>query len=341
LRGDVDRDGGINVTDAVNILNHLFLGSFTPYCLPVADVDGDGEVDITDPVRALFFLFLDAPAPPDLSAEEQAACTNNPPTIAPRPIYRTYPGYPVELPIEAEDPEGDALLYEGIDLPAGATCEHETGVLSWMPSPEQLGPFYLSFAVSDAAAPPNRVTGQVTIHVLPLDACTVPVCQPALGCESVLVPITEDCCGDPGARVADPEAGCPDGRVLHVGRNLAGAPTIGRLVNCDRLRLIPLGQGGHETRLNLEARCLNPEQVTIRARLLNAATTFFDETAVRRFEQAANGYVQVRGLRFGAEGFFAEGQEAQLSVTVIDSDLVVLEKHLRVIMTRDPVPDLP
>ena len=150
-----------------------------------------------------------------------------------------------------------------------------------------------------------------------------------------------DCCGDPGARVEDPDAGCPDGQALHVGRNLFTAPTIGRLVNCDQLRLIPLGQGGHETRLNLEARCLNPEQVTIRARLENASTIFFNESSVRRFDPGANGYVQVRGLRFGAEGFFIEGMEAQLSVTVVDGDQVTLEKKLRVIMTRDPVPDLP
>ncbi len=71
LRGDADASGGLTLTDAVNILNFLFLGAATPPCLDAADSDDDGQIALTDAVRVLGFLFLGflflgnaPPAPP-------------------------------------------------------------------------------------------------------------------------------------------------------------------------------------------------------------------------------------------------------------------------------------
>jgi hypothetical protein len=57
-RGDPDGNGGVNITDAVRILNVLFLGLGTIDCSDAADSDDNGAVNITDAVRILNVLFL-------------------------------------------------------------------------------------------------------------------------------------------------------------------------------------------------------------------------------------------------------------------------------------------
>jgi hypothetical protein len=57
-RGDSDTNGAVNITDAVRILNVLFLGIGTISCDDAADSDDNGAVNITDAVRILNVLFL-------------------------------------------------------------------------------------------------------------------------------------------------------------------------------------------------------------------------------------------------------------------------------------------
>jgi hypothetical protein len=57
-RGDADGSGDVVITDAVRILNVLFLGIGTIECNDAADADDDGGVVITDAVRILNVLFL-------------------------------------------------------------------------------------------------------------------------------------------------------------------------------------------------------------------------------------------------------------------------------------------
>ena len=64
LRGDVEENGSLNITDASAILGFLFLGQNEPGCLDAADVDDSGDVAITDAVRLLNFLFLSGIQPP-------------------------------------------------------------------------------------------------------------------------------------------------------------------------------------------------------------------------------------------------------------------------------------
>jgi hypothetical protein len=42
-RGDANSDGGFDITDAVGVLNYLFLGAKEPPCLITADIDDDGS----------------------------------------------------------------------------------------------------------------------------------------------------------------------------------------------------------------------------------------------------------------------------------------------------------
>jgi Tol biopolymer transport system component len=57
VRGDVDSNGTIDITDAVNTLGFLFLGMAEPACSDAADADDDGAISITDAIRILGFLF--------------------------------------------------------------------------------------------------------------------------------------------------------------------------------------------------------------------------------------------------------------------------------------------
>jgi hypothetical protein len=72
VRGDANSDGTVNLSDAVTVLNYLFLGSSRPGCVDAADANDDGRLDIADPVRILNSLFLSGPPlpPPSGSAGE-------------------------------------------------------------------------------------------------------------------------------------------------------------------------------------------------------------------------------------------------------------------------------
>ena len=63
LRGNVNRDGAIDLSDSIAILGYLFLGDAAVKCLDAADVDASNGLDIADVIRLLNFLFLDGNPP--------------------------------------------------------------------------------------------------------------------------------------------------------------------------------------------------------------------------------------------------------------------------------------
>ncbi len=65
LRGDVDADGSVTLSDVETLLSHLFLGEDAP-CTAAGDANADGKLDITDAIGLLGHLFLGRgpPAPP-------------------------------------------------------------------------------------------------------------------------------------------------------------------------------------------------------------------------------------------------------------------------------------
>ncbi len=58
IRGDVDQNKSPEITDAIRILEYLFLSGPEPICDDAADTDDDGEILISDVIRLLFHLFL-------------------------------------------------------------------------------------------------------------------------------------------------------------------------------------------------------------------------------------------------------------------------------------------
>jgi hypothetical protein len=63
-RADVNDDQILNLTDALFILNYLFLSGPTPSCMDAADTNDDGLHNLTDGVFLLTHLFLNGPPPP-------------------------------------------------------------------------------------------------------------------------------------------------------------------------------------------------------------------------------------------------------------------------------------
>jgi hypothetical protein len=58
IRGDSNGDDTLDLSDAQNTLNHLFLGGRRPRCHDAADANDDGTIDVSDAIATLDFLFL-------------------------------------------------------------------------------------------------------------------------------------------------------------------------------------------------------------------------------------------------------------------------------------------
>ena len=63
VRGDVDGDGSVNITDPIYLLNYLFRGGAAPPCRAAADPNGGGDLDISDAVYILNYLFGEGAEP--------------------------------------------------------------------------------------------------------------------------------------------------------------------------------------------------------------------------------------------------------------------------------------
>jgi hypothetical protein len=255
-----------------------------------------------------------------------------------------HPGNLVEFSLGAVDPEGDLLRYEAPSLPAGANLDSHTGTLTWTPAAGDVGSLQVLCAVIDQGHPPNRVEGMLAFEILPVDPCRPVECQAAVGC--VLLPPIEDlaveCCGVAGTRLPDPDLPCPEGAVLHVGRNSVLAPTIGRLQNCDPIRIAPLAQGGFGVHTNIEARCIDASfLVEAHARLETVNAVLVNDTVERFMNLRPSGYYEARSLGFSASGSFSEGEEAYLTITLTDTGGQVLERRVRVTLTLNRLDDLP
>jgi len=64
IRGDVDRNQEVELSDVIAILNALFLGVGRIACKPAADMDLSGAVSITDAVYLVTHLFRSGSPPP-------------------------------------------------------------------------------------------------------------------------------------------------------------------------------------------------------------------------------------------------------------------------------------
>ncbi len=64
LRGDIDRNGTLDIADLVFLVDFMWLGGAEPACFELADINGDGQrADIADLVHFVNYMFLDGPDP--------------------------------------------------------------------------------------------------------------------------------------------------------------------------------------------------------------------------------------------------------------------------------------
>jgi VWA domain-containing protein/dockerin type I repeat protein len=64
IRGDPDGSGRRNIADVILLIGHLFHADSPPLgCLAAADVNDDGKIDVTDAIDLLQYLFLGTPPP--------------------------------------------------------------------------------------------------------------------------------------------------------------------------------------------------------------------------------------------------------------------------------------
>ena len=63
-RGDADSDLSVELTDAVFVLNYLFLAGQAPGCMDSADMDDNSAIELSDAIYVLNYLFLGGRLPP-------------------------------------------------------------------------------------------------------------------------------------------------------------------------------------------------------------------------------------------------------------------------------------
>ena len=55
--GDANADLGVNLADAVFLVNYIFKGGYAPWPLKVGDVNGDCAVNLADAVYLINYVF--------------------------------------------------------------------------------------------------------------------------------------------------------------------------------------------------------------------------------------------------------------------------------------------
>jgi len=63
IRGDGNKDDGVDISDPVFLLDYIFKGGRVPPCKDAADANNDTRLDISDPIWLLNYLFKGGPQP--------------------------------------------------------------------------------------------------------------------------------------------------------------------------------------------------------------------------------------------------------------------------------------
>jgi hypothetical protein len=121
VRGEVNQDGRVDISDPVCVLLYLFLEERTPACLDAADVDDSGTIDITDAVRTFGYLFAGGPMPvapyptcgPDVT-DDELSCVSFDPGRCPGSGYVTdvYGCKTYSKDVRGGSPDQECIAYQ-------------------------------------------------------------------------------------------------------------------------------------------------------------------------------------------------------------------------------------
>ena len=168
IRGDLDRNGNLSLTDAVIILSFLFLGGDDPFCAPVADINSSGQLNITDVIYLLDYLFLGGPALQPLSPGDALECSavNRAPEVEPIGTITAREGSLISFQVNASDPDNQELTFTLESGPQGLEIDAATGALTWVPQFGQEGDHRIEVRVSDTGTPAMTASSNGLVRVL-------------------------------------------------------------------------------------------------------------------------------------------------------------------------------
>lgn len=72
--GDANGDGGVNVSDAVFVINYVFIGGAPPNPLASANANCDGSVNVSDAVYIINYIFVGGAPPCDVDGNGSPDC---------------------------------------------------------------------------------------------------------------------------------------------------------------------------------------------------------------------------------------------------------------------------
>ena len=172
--GDCDRDGRIATSELIRGVG-IILGQASVGICPVLDRDGSGVATIEELLAAVTMALRGCPRDPTSTTSPtgrptpEATATgtpvltstpNRPPVISLLPIYRTFPGFPIVVPLGGSDPDGVRFVAPRATFPAERRSTSRTA--------------------SSAGIPPRSRWGCARCH----SAAWTPVCRrsrPAVG----------------------------------------------------------------------------------------------------------------------------------------------------------------
>ena len=72
--GNANADGTVNVSDAVHIINYVFIGGDPPNPISAGDCNCDGSCNVSDAVVVINYVFIGGYAPCDLDGDDVPDC---------------------------------------------------------------------------------------------------------------------------------------------------------------------------------------------------------------------------------------------------------------------------
>jgi uncharacterized protein (TIGR02145 family) len=133
--GDANGDGGVNVSDAVHIVNFVFVGGDAPDPVATGDCNCDGSCNVSDAVAVINFVFVGGYDPCDPDDDGIPECDPNSPMaiIDPSPDL-------LEAPWSLTGPEGFSASGNGddtlISLEVGEYTITWGDVFAWVTPPD-------------------------------------------------------------------------------------------------------------------------------------------------------------------------------------------------------------
>ncbi len=346
--GDCNRDGAVTIEEIVRGVN-IALGNAGVELCPGFDRNGDGTVAIDEIVAAVGFLLNGCPLTSTPTPTLRATPTPTPrenraPIIQAPRWYRGYANQPIALPLGVLDPDGDSVECMATRLPAGAVLD-PSWRLVWMPSDADVGNHDVEVECADQGVPPARAQARMVVSVWAVDACSVPQCDPAVGCSRALPSLDAPCCGaEHVATPSLPDVPCPDGLALWISEDIDGG--FRPLNDCDLKYVRNNAQASAEVRFKFRARCLSlDDRILLEARMdtKDRQPVIEEQYRVRFYPAEGDGdIVESRSVQFEVKGpspfFDMEGAEANLEVSVTDGQLHHHTERLRLRLTFTPVP---